>query len=96
MEPQVTIARARRRSSPVRIIGEGMGSVKQDVHGSFSKCLIAGDQESSEPFEIGSHTTQEDNLHGTGGGNSFEVPQLLTHSSTAARGMASPDFSYSA
>ena len=93
---KLTIAGARRRSAPVGIIREGTGSLKQDIHSSFSECLIARYQEFSEPFEIGSRASQEDNLHGTGGGNSFGVPQLLTHSSTAATRMASPVFSYSA
>jgi len=57
---------------------------------------IAGCEELPEPLEIGPRTGQEDDLHGAGGGNSSLVPQLLTHSSTAAMGMASPLRSYSA
>jgi hypothetical protein len=53
-------------------------------------------QESAEPIKVGPRTAQEDDLHGKGGGSSFSVPQLLTHCSTAAMGMASPVRSYSA
>src|SRR5882724_8115445 len=53
-------------------------------------------QEIAKPINVGSRTAQEDDLHGAGGGSSLSVPQLLTHCSIAAMGIASPVRSYSA
>src|SRR5262245_55709953 len=93
---QLAIAGARCRASPFRRVGEGIGCRKQRVDRSLREGITMGRQELSEPLEIGPRTGQEDDLHGAGGGNSSLVPQLLTHSSTAAIGMASPVRSYSA
>ena len=84
------------RAATFRLLGKRGGSCKQRIHGACRQRIAMWCQKIAQPIKVGPRAIQEDDLHGLGGGSSFSVPQLLTHCSMAARGMASPVRSYSA
>ena len=93
---QLAIAGARGRAAAFGLIGKRVGCREQCVDGSLREGITMRCQELSEPIDVGPRAGQEDDLHGAGGGSSSSLPQLLTHCSIAAMGMASPVRSYSA
>lgn len=95
-DDQFAVADTCSRAAALWMIGQRIGSRKQSVHGPRGQQIAMWCQEIAKPIEVGPRSAQEDDLHGLGGGSSLSVPQLLTHSSTAAMGMASPVRSYSA
>jgi hypothetical protein len=78
------------RASALRGGLKGCGSRQKGTDDALSEVLTVRFEKLPEPYDVGSCSLQEEDLHGLGGGNSFAVPQLFTHSSIAARGIASP------
>lgn len=85
-----------RRTPALRQIAQRSGCREQRINGSLRQLLAMRRKELPKPIEIGSRARQEDDLHGSGGGSSFGVPQLLAHASAAASGIDSPVRLYSA